>query len=100
MRLLASAHDKRWDIEPDVPTIQEVGYDVVCKSYMGLCVPADTPDEIVEFLRDALDRAWEDEAFQEILANTNTIAGYLSGEEYEALCYQMYKENGEALGNG
>ena len=62
-----------------------MGYDAVCDSYMGLCVPADTPDEIVEVLRDACATAFEDAAFQEIMTNTNQAPAYMTGDEYEAL---------------
>ena len=91
MRLLASAHSQRWDVAPEVETLQEMGYDAVCDSYMGLCVPADTPDEIVEVLRDACATAFEDAAFQEIMTNTNQAPAYMTGDEYEALVREYYE---------
>ncbi len=89
--LLASAHSQRWDVAPEVETLQEMGYDAVCDSYMGLCVPADTPDEIVEVLRDACATAFEDPAFQEIMTNTNQAPAYMTGDEYEALVREYYE---------
>lgn len=97
MRLLASATDKRWEVAPEVETLQEMGYDTTCNSYMGLCVPAETPDEVVEMLRDAFAQASEDEAYKEILTNCNLTWAYMSGEEYEALVREMYVEFGERL---
>ena len=91
MRLLASAHSLRWEVAPDVPTLQEMGYEAICDSYMGICVPAETPDEIVTLLQDAFKTAFDDAAFQEIMANTNQAAVYLSGEEYEALVRETYE---------
>lgn len=91
MRLLASAHSQRWDVAPEVETLQEMGYNAVCDSYMGLCVPADTPDEIVEVLRDACATAFEDAAFQEIMTNTNQAPAYMTGNEYEALVREYYE---------
>jgi len=91
MRLLASAHSQRWDVAPEVETLQEMGYNAVCDSYMGLCVPADTPDEIVEVLRDACATAFEDAAFQEIMTNTNQAPAYMTGDEYEALVREYYE---------
>ncbi len=98
MRLLASATDKHWDVAPDVQTLQEMGYDTTCNSYMGLCVPADTPDEIVEKLRDAFAKASEDETYKEILVNCNLTWAYMTGEEYETLVRDSDKEFGERLG--
>lgn len=97
MRLLASATDKRWDVAPDVPTLQEMGYDTTCNSYMGLCVPADVPDDIVETLRDAFEKASDDATYKEILENCNLTWAYMSGDEYETLVRDMYKEFGERL---
>ena len=98
MRLLASATDKHWDVAPDVQTLQEMGYDTTCNSYMGLCVPADTPDEIVEKLRDAFAKASENETYKEILINCNLTWAYMSGEEYEELVRTSYDEFGQRLG--
>ncbi|MCR4711399.1 MAG: tripartite tricarboxylate transporter substrate binding protein [Clostridia bacterium] len=95
MILLASATEKHWDVAPEVPTLKELGYDAVCDSYMGICVPADTDDAIVEVLRDAFKKACEDPKFQEILASVNQQQAYMTGEEYEAMVreyYAMYAE--------
>lgn len=92
MRLLASATDKRWDLASDVPTLQELGYDIVCDSYMGLCVPADTDEAIVEALRDAFKQASEDADYKDILRNCNLTWAYLSGQDYEQLVTEKYAE--------
>lgn len=97
MRLLASATDKHWDVAPDVQTLQEMGYDTVCNSYMGLCVPADTPEEIVTQLREAFATASEDETYKELLINCNLTWAYMSGEEYEELVRSSYDEFGSRL---
>jgi len=95
MRLLAAAHDQRWEVAPDVETLQEMGYDAVANSFMGLAVPADTPDEIVEVLREAFKTACNDATFKDILASTNAAWAYLTGEEYETMVrdtYEMYSQ--------
>lgn len=98
MRLLASATDKRWEVAPEVQTLQEMGYDTTCNSFMGLCVPAETPDDVVAKLRDAFAQASENEAYKEILTNCNLTWAYMTGEEYEALVREMYDEFGSRLG--
>lgn len=98
MRLLASATDKHWDVAPDVQTLEEMGYEgVTCNSYMGICVPADTPDEIVEILRDAFAQASEDEDYKQILLNCNLTWAFMDGDEYETLVRDMYDEFGSRL---
>ena len=99
MRLLASATDKHWDVAPDVQTLQEMGYDATCNSYMGICVPAETPDEIVDQLRDAFKQASEDENYKQLLLNCNLTWAYMTGEEYESLVREMYDEFGKRLEN-
>lgn len=98
MRLLASATDKRWEVAPEVQTLQEMGYDTTCNSFMGLCVPAETPDEVVAKLRDAFAQASENAAYKEILTNCNLTWAYMTGEEYETLVREMYAEFGSRLG--
>lgn len=92
MRLLASATDKRWDCAPDVPTLQELGYDVALLSYMGLAMPAGADEAIVAKLREAFKGACEDATYLDILANNNLVATYLPGEEYEKIVKDMYAE--------
>lgn len=98
MRLLASATTSRWAVAPDVETLQELGYDAAISSYLGIAVPADVSDEIVETLREAFKTAYDDEVFQETMANCNQTPVYLSGEEYETLVRDMYAEYGERFG--
>lgn len=92
MRLLASATDQRWDAAPDVPTLQECGYDVALLSYMGLAIPTGADEEILTTLREAFKAACEDATFQEILANSNLVPAYMSGEDYETMVKEMYAE--------
>ena len=93
IRLLASASDRRWDSAPEVPTLQELGYDIALLSYMGLATPAGVDPEILRTLRDAFAAASEDEAYREILSNSNLVFTYLSGEEYEKLVRETHEEN-------
>lgn len=50
MRLLASAGDKRWPQQPDVPTLREMGYAVTADTAAALGMPKGTPKEIVQKL--------------------------------------------------
>ena len=97
MRLLASAHNNRWEKAPDVPTLKEMGYDIEILSYMGMCVPAGTDEAIVQILRDAFEAAKDDPTYMEILENANLTWAYLSGDEYEALAKSEYARYGELM---
>jgi tripartite-type tricarboxylate transporter receptor subunit TctC len=92
MKLLASATDKRWDAAPDVPTLQELGYDVALLSYMGLAIPAGVDANVLKILRDAFAVAVEDPTYKDIVAKSNLVHTYLSGEDYKKLVYEKYGE--------
>ncbi len=51
LRVLGVASEQRSEIEPDVPTLREQGYDVVGYGWFGLMAPAGTPGAIVERVR-------------------------------------------------
>lgn len=97
MRLLASATDQRWDSAPDVETLSEMGYDIELLSYMGICVPADTDDAIVEKLRTAFETAANDDTYKSTLEKCNLTWAYLSGDDYEQIVKDKYTEYGELM---
>lgn len=53
VRMLAVASDERLPLFPDVPTFQELGYDMVGGAYRGVAVPKDTPEETRQAISDA-----------------------------------------------
>lgn len=69
VRVLAVATEERMPGLEDVPTFAEQGIDLVDGAYRGVCVPEDTPDEIVQRLAEIFESVQEDpeviEAFEE-----------------------------------
>jgi len=66
LRGIGLTNDKRNTAVPDVPTYGEAGYpDYVSGSWIGLFVPAKTPDEIVGKLRTEIHEAMKDKAPQD-----------------------------------
>jgi tripartite-type tricarboxylate transporter receptor subunit TctC len=47
LRLLATFSGSRLDAFPDLPTVQELGYDVVVRKFRGLAAPKGVPDDLV-----------------------------------------------------
>lgn len=64
---LAVTSDERLDAMPDVPTFAEAGYENSGghASRWALSVPVETPDDVVETLRSAVDEALASDPFQE-----------------------------------
>lgn len=46
VRMLAVASERRHPLFPDVPTFQELGYDMTGGAYRGMAVPKDTPQDV------------------------------------------------------
>jgi tripartite-type tricarboxylate transporter receptor subunit TctC len=61
-RLLVTYGQKRSVRYPDIPTLKEIGYDVVVDAAAGLIGPKGLPTAIVQRLQDAFQKATEDPA--------------------------------------
>lgn len=71
---------------PDIPTITEQGYDVVCPSYYFFAFPKDTPDYIVETFTDACEQIFESEDYQTTLRDSyNQVPVFYRGAEAEQI---------------
>ncbi len=74
LKALAVPGDKRIPWLPDVPTLQEAGYNKFhAASWLGWAVPAATPPDVVARLQDAIGRFAQNESFRA----TFTKAGVL-----------------------
>jgi tripartite-type tricarboxylate transporter receptor subunit TctC len=54
LRILATTTRKRSRFTPEVPTMQELGYDVVFEDWSGLLAPANTPKELITRVNQAV----------------------------------------------
>lgn len=79
--------DQRSLVAPDYPCTKELGYSVQpAQNYYYLSVPKDTPDEIVEILAAAAEKAVNDPEFYEPLRKTSATEIYLNpAETYDLL---------------
>jgi tripartite-type tricarboxylate transporter receptor subunit TctC len=87
MRMLAMPTDERDPAFPDVPTAKELGYDVTLDLFRSLAVPAGTPDDVKAALADAMTKAANSPAFQELAKNRGfTVApmDYVAFTDYLA----------------
>ena len=88
MRLLAVMAGQRDAGFPDVPTLQERGFDVSVGVWRGLAVHRATHAPVVAVLTDAARRTAEDPAFREALARASLTFAYADGEAFRALADQ------------
>jgi tripartite-type tricarboxylate transporter receptor subunit TctC len=82
LRALAVFGDKRLKRWPNVPTLKELGYDIVETSPWGVIAPKAVDAEVVKVLHDAFKAGMQDAAFLAVLDNLAQEPMYMSGEEY------------------
>lgn len=82
LRLLASASSERWPEFPDVPTLKETGHDVSIEAWVGVAVPAGTPDAIIQKLQDSVQKAMAMPDVQESIKKIGADPEYMSGKDY------------------
>jgi len=84
LRILAVTGARRSPFLPEVPTMQEAGYDVVVESLSGVFMPATTPHAVVEALSAALRATTQSPAVIDSLAKFGTEPAFLPPAEFAA----------------
>ncbi|MFP5460383.1 MAG: tripartite tricarboxylate transporter substrate binding protein [Gammaproteobacteria bacterium] len=91
IRVLATATPER--VLPSVPTLRELGHDVVAVSMLGIGGPAGIDPAIVKTLHDAFLKASKDEAFQRILRNENMVTIHLDSAAFTRYAIDKYESD-------
>lgn len=82
-RLLAVMSEERSPFAPDVETTVENGYDVVLGSSRGYAFPADTPDDIVNRMSEAIGTIMARPEFQAQMEDLGLQPNYMDAAEYK-----------------
>ena len=82
LTMLAIMDTERNPVFPDVPTFEELGYDIVWSTWRGLAAPVGTDDAVIEVLEKACAAAIEDPDFVEAMANLGQKIDYMDGKEF------------------
>ena len=90
LRLLAILMDKRMDAYPNVPTLKEMGYDIVAPSIIALIAPKGVPRERVKILHDAFYKAMQDQRFKASLKQFDIPAVYRNTENTGKFISDLY----------
>ena len=81
---------KRW---PQVPTLKELGYDIVSVSPYGIAGPKGMDPKVVKVLHDAFKKGMEDPAFQKILERLDQQENfYMNGEDYAKYARKTFED--------
>ncbi len=93
-RLLVTYGYQRSTRYPQVPTLKEVGYNMVSPGPIGLIGPKNMPKPIVAKLHDAFKKAMDDADFQAVMKKLDMIPLYLNSEDYE----KFVRQDSERIG--
>ena len=99
IRPLAVFSDFRVPMLPDVPTLQELGYDFSQYSCLGAIFPPGTPEPVRQRMEDAIKYAIEQPDVQQRCAETLFAKiVFRNGTDYRALCEEYWTVWGDVLG--
>jgi tripartite-type tricarboxylate transporter receptor subunit TctC len=96
-RLLNVWGEKRMARFPSVPTLRELGIDIVQTSPYGLVAPKGTPPAVVKKLHDAFKKALEEKSSVDALARYDMLPNYMSSEQYTQFAQEVSKSEGAII---
>lgn len=82
LRPLGIMATERLENLPEVPTLKELGYDIVSGTWRGLAVPKGTDPKIIESLNQAFETAAKSDEFKEFMNNSNFGIKYLNAQDF------------------
>jgi tripartite-type tricarboxylate transporter receptor subunit TctC len=82
MRLLVTWGEKRTKRWPDVPTLKELGYDIVSTSPYGIAGPKNMDPKTAKVLHDAFRKGMEDAGHRQAMEKFDQDLLYMSPEDY------------------
>jgi tripartite-type tricarboxylate transporter receptor subunit TctC len=91
-RLLVTFGIQRMKKWPQVPTLKELGYDIVAMTPQGIAGPRGMDPKVVKILHDAFKKGMEEQAFRNVLDKFDMVWYYKSPEEYLKYAQETYEE--------
>ena len=92
IRVIAQTGTERHPLYPDTPTLLESDVDMTLGVFYGMMAPKDTPEAILERLRDEIEAMVEDESIQARLNELGYVPAYLRGDDFEALVVEELEQ--------
>jgi len=99
LKFLAIASEQRNAEMPEVPTLKELGLDIVYEVVRGLMVPKGTPEPVRAKLAEACKQATADPAFADAMKLQGTVVAYLDPKGYGAFLDKIDAENKAIMGD-
>lgn len=94
LRGLAIASDARSPRWPNIPTLKELGYNLVITSPFGLAGPKGMDRKVVQTLHDAFHKSMSDPAFLQALELNNQPVIYMNSADYAKFAADTFEQEG------
>jgi len=95
MKMLAIATAERHPEVPDVPTLKELGFDVIYAVNRGIVAPKGTPEAVLAKLEEACGKAAKDPAVVESMKKQGTLVEFLNRKAYADFLQKNDKMNAD-----
>lgn len=82
LRMLTVFQEERLEAYPDVPTLSELGYNVVSNKFRGIFGPPDLPAETVAAIEEALQDIYDEEPFLTYYTEASLEPAFLGSEDF------------------
>mgnify|MGYP001165759912 CR=1 FL=1 len=92
VRILATFSDQRLEAFPDVPTVKELGYDVVLRKFRGLAGPKGLPKEVIAAWERAIPAILENPEYKAAYTKANLTPHFVPHEEYVSFIREFGQE--------
>ncbi len=90
LRVLNTWGEQRLAKFPDVPTLKELGIDIVQNSPFGIGAPRGTPPDVVKKLHDGFKKAMEEPSYVQALARYDMLPMYMSSAAYSKFAQDTF----------
>ena len=97
MRLLVTWGEKRTKRWPSVPTLKELGYDIVSTSPYGIAGPKGLDPAVAKTLHDAFRKGMEDTAHMQAMEKYDQDLIYMSPDEYAKFARDSFASEKAAM---
>lgn len=94
LRALAIASDTRSARWPNIPTLKELGYNLVITSPFGIAGPKGMDKKLVQVLHDAFRKSMTDPAFLQALELNNQPVIYMNSADYTKFAADTFEQEG------
>lgn len=82
VKIIGVASKERSPFYPEVPTFEESGIKVYNDAYRGVAAPKDVPEEVIDKIEDAINKALEDPEFKKRAEEMKLPIYYMNSEDF------------------